>query len=120
MFDYDSEPNFDPDGYRDYEFEAILGEKLPPTPSPENTHRTFLPRRLSGEDVQARVDEAYGGRVTVIGNHVSYDTPVLVKCNECGKSVYKKPRGLFMGYWLRCDCPRPIHPRKKSNRACNE
>ncbi len=118
MFDDDFDASFDPDGYKDYELESILGEKLEPLPLKKyGSEGVPSPRRLSTEELQRRCDALYSQPVKVMSDHKSYDLPVKVHCGGCGETVLKKPRGLMRGYWLHCKCKRPVHSRKSRKKS---
>lgn len=109
---------FDPDGYSDEDLERICGTPLPPI-QPQYAKKVRLSsglpaaRSLTTDELQRRINAAYDRKITVLGEHTSYDMPLSVRCETCKTVVWKKPRGLMKGHWLRCDCPRKIHPRKK-------
>lgn len=43
-----------------------------------------MPAKQSKKEVQDKIDLVQNGRITIIGDYVNNNTPVLVRCNICG------------------------------------
>lgn len=105
---------FDPDGYGDSDFDDIFNcSSEPPQKKREPS------RKLSDEEVDRRLHEAYNGRLERISPYYTLQSPLRCRCKVCGQESYKRfaYHFLSLAVWPFCGCPKPPYrKRKKANK----
>jgi len=109
MNDYQFEDDFDPDGYRNGELDAILNRHYTPPSQPKSTPKfqNVGKPKIDLEEVDRRIHAAYDGRMERTTTYHGRFSPLTCKCKACGEEVYKRrAEGFFRGYWTFCKCSR--------------
>ena len=79
--------------------------KKPRKPTVRRASKTRA-SRVSTEEVDRRLQDAYDGRVVRTGEYNGTLSNMSCFCVACGEEMLKKPQHLFLGNWTKCKCNR--------------
>lgn len=98
------DPDFDPDGYgNDPSLEELINRVSAPFDLPARPSKRPS-RALTTEEVDARLEEQYGGRIVRDGPYLTRQSTMRCRCLSCGDTIYKRAETFFRGSGVKCSC----------------
>lgn len=63
----------------------------------------YFSRKTEQEDYESQVLEKWGEKITVLGEYQGYETPLLHRCNDCGREFEATPKNMLRRK-VHCSC----------------
>ena len=112
---------FDPDGYSEADFDAILGDFEPKKRGDKrnlnaNKGNDSMGRtRKSDEEVDDIITKNYNGNLKRVSKYWGRFSPLRCVCTLCGGDSYKsRAEGFFRGYAAKCGCEAGMEKRLRN------